>query len=45
MWMGIFTFAKCWKFTTKQTFGYIINIYLNCFLKMDMGYDNFKDWT
>jgi hypothetical protein len=43
MLMGFFMFSKWWKFTTKKTFGYIINIYSTFSKKMDKVYDDLKD--
>jgi hypothetical protein len=43
--MAIFMFAKSSKFTTKETFGYIINIYFKFSKKLDKVYDHFKDST
>jgi hypothetical protein len=41
--MAIFMFAKWWKFTTKKTFGSIINIYFKISKTLDKVYDDFKD--
>jgi hypothetical protein len=40
---GLFMFTKCLKFTTKETFGYNINIYFKISKKLDKVYDDFKD--
>jgi hypothetical protein len=41
--MALFMFAKWWKFTTRKTFGCIINIYFKFSQKLDNVYDDFKD--
>jgi hypothetical protein len=41
--MAFFMLAKWWKFTTKKTFGYIINIYFKISKIVDKVYDDFKD--
>ncbi len=35
-------FAKWWKFTTKQTFGYTINIYFKISKTLDKVHDDLK---
>jgi hypothetical protein len=41
--MALYMFEKWWDFTTKKTFGYIINIYFKISKKLDKFYDNIKD--
>jgi hypothetical protein len=41
--MALFMFAKVWKLTIKETFGYIINNYFKFSKKMDKVYDDLKD--
>jgi hypothetical protein len=35
-------FAKMWKFTIKESFGYIVDNYLNFSKKLDKVYDDLK---
>jgi hypothetical protein len=41
--MALFMFAKWWKFMTRKTFGYTIDIYFKMSKKLDKVYDDFKD--
>jgi hypothetical protein len=41
--MALFMFAKWWKFTTKKTFGYIIDIFFLNSKRLDNVYGDFKD--
>ncbi len=43
MLIAFFMFAKCWKFTTKKSFSYTINIYVKISKKLDMVYNDSKD--
>ncbi len=43
MLMALFMFAKVWKLTIKETFGYTINNYFKFSKKMDKVYDDLKD--
>jgi len=43
MLMALLMFAKWWKFTTKETFSYIINIYFKISKKLDKVYNDLKD--
>ncbi len=43
MLMALFMFAKMWKLTIKETFGYTINNYFKFSKKMDKVYDDLKD--
>jgi hypothetical protein len=36
-------FTKWWKFMTRKTFGYIIDIYFKMSKKLDKVYDDLKD--
>jgi hypothetical protein len=44
MLMALLMFAKWWKFTTKETLSYIINIYFKFSKKLDKVYNDFRDW-
>ncbi len=43
MLIALFMFRKWWKFTTKKTFGYIINIYFKFSKNLDKVNDDLKD--
>jgi hypothetical protein len=40
---GLFMFAKWWKFNTKKSCGYIVNIYFKIWIFLDKVYDDLKD--
>jgi hypothetical protein len=41
--MAFFMCGYWWKFTTKKTFSYIINIYFKFSKKLDKVFDDFED--
>jgi hypothetical protein len=45
MSMALLMFAKWWKFITKKTIHYIINIYFKFSKKLDKVYNDLKDQT
>jgi hypothetical protein len=41
--MALFVFGKWWKFTSKKSLSYIINIYSKFSKELDKVYDDLKD--